>query len=81
MTKQEDIGLLEMVKDLWYILGLTQEQLAAKIGVTWTTVNQWNKGRGKPSLLALRAIRELDQANNESSTAVTPVLANKTEQS
>ncbi len=59
MTKHEDIRLSEMVKALRGQLELTQEQFAAKIGVTWSTVNRWENGRGKPSPLAMRAIQDL----------------------
>ncbi|PXF57013.1 MAG: hypothetical protein C4B58_11435 [Deltaproteobacteria bacterium] len=38
---------------------LTQEQFAAKVGVTFSTVNRWEKGKSKPSPLAMRQIEEL----------------------
>lgn len=37
--------------------GLTQEQFAAKVGVTFPTINRWENGRAKPSPLALRQIQ------------------------
>lgn len=46
----------DIIKELRARLGLTQEQFAAKVGVTWSTVNRWENGRGKPSPLALRQI-------------------------
>lgn len=61
MTKHEDIRLSEMVKELRAQLDLTQEQFAAKIGVTWSTVNRWENGRGKPSPLALGHVVEIVQ--------------------
>jgi putative transcriptional regulator len=61
MTKHADIGLSEMVKELRAQLGLTQEQFAAKVGVTWSTVNRWENGRGKPSPLALGHVVEIVQ--------------------
>jgi len=61
MTKHEDIKLSEMVKDLRGQLDLTQEQFAAKIGVTWSTINRWENGRGKPSPLALGHLLEIVQ--------------------
>lgn len=61
MTKQADIGLSEMVKEMRAQLGLTQEQFAAKVGVTWSTVNRWENGRGKPSPLALGHVIEIVQ--------------------
>lgn len=49
----------EMVKRLRKSLGLTQEQFAAKVGVTFSTVNRWENGKGKPSPLAMLRIEEL----------------------
>lgn len=65
MTKQADIGLSEMVKEMRAQLGLTQEQFAAKVGVTWSTVNRWENGRGKPSPLALGHVIEIVQEAGE----------------
>lgn len=59
MTKQTESNVAEMVKNLRAKLGLTQEQFAAKVGVTWSTVNRWENGRGKPSPLAMRQIHDL----------------------
>jgi putative transcriptional regulator len=42
-------------------LGLTQEQLAAKVGVTFSTVNRWENDKIIPSPLALRRIKELQK--------------------
>ena len=61
MTKHADIQLSEMVKELRAQIGLTQEQFAAKVGVTWSTVNRWENGRGKPSPLALGHVLEIVQ--------------------
>lgn len=36
-----------------------EEQFAAKVGVTFSTVNRWENGRGRPSPLAMRRIEEL----------------------
>lgn len=41
------------------MLGLTQEELASKLGVSWSTVARWETGRGKPSRLAKKAINNL----------------------
>ncbi len=48
-----------VVKDLRLSFGLTQEQFAAKVGVTFSTVNRWENGRGRPSPLAMRQIDAL----------------------
>jgi transcriptional regulator with XRE-family HTH domain len=53
MVKKE---ISEMVRELRVALGLTQEQFAAKLGVTFTTVNRWENRKGKPSPLAMLRI-------------------------
>lgn len=40
-------------------LGLTQTQLAQRLGVTFVTVNRWENGATRPSRLALQKLREL----------------------
>ena len=53
--------LADMIKGLRARFGLTQEQFAAKVGVTFSTVNRWENGRGEPSPLAMRRIEELSR--------------------
>lgn len=48
----------ETVKSLRAALNLTQEQFAARLGVTVSTVNRWENGKGKPSPLARIRIQE-----------------------
>ena len=47
------------IKELRTALGLTQEQFAAKVGVTFTTVNRWENNKAKPSPLASQKIEKL----------------------
>jgi len=51
----------EMIKELRIQLGLTQEQFAARVGVTFSTVNRWEAGRSQPSPLAWREIERLSR--------------------
>ena len=37
-----------LVRDLRQALGLTQEQLARELGVTFSTVNGWENGKHRP---------------------------------
>ncbi len=37
-------------------MGLTQEKFAARLGVTYPTVNRWENGRAHPSALAMKQI-------------------------
>ncbi len=40
-------------------MGLTQEELALTLGVTFPTVNRWENGHTKPSKLAMQQIEVL----------------------
>ena len=59
-------NLAHLVRDLRRRLGLTQEKFAARLGVTFPTINRWENGRAKPSPLALKQIEEvlLDLGDN-----------------
>jgi len=48
-----------LVRELRKRTGLTQEKFAARLGVTFPTINRWENGRTKPSPLALRQIEGL----------------------
>jgi len=61
MLRAEDTELTTMIKELRSRLGLTQEQFAAKVGVTFSTVNRWENGKSKPSPLARQRIEELSK--------------------
>jgi len=57
LNAQADIPRL--VRELRDRTGLTQEKFAAKLGVTFPTINRWENGRAKPSPLAMQKIEEL----------------------
>ena len=57
MHTQADIPRL--VRALRERTGLTQEKFAAKLGVTFPTINRWENGRAKPSPLALKQIEDM----------------------
>ncbi len=52
----KDKDIPKTVKKLRTAMGLTQEQFAAKIGVTFSTVNRWENDKGKPSPLAMKQV-------------------------
>ncbi len=49
----------KMFRQLRASLGLTQEQFAAKVGVTYSTINRWENDKGKPSPLAMHRIKKI----------------------
>ena len=51
-----DKDLPQTIRELREALGLMQEQFAAKIGITSSTINRWENSRGVPSPLALKQI-------------------------
>ena len=57
MNEQSDLARL--VREIRELTGLTQEQFAAKIGVTYPTINRWENSRTKPSPLALKQLGAL----------------------
>lgn len=54
----------DIVKDIRSRLGLSQTELAEKLGVSFATVNRWEKGRCEPSQIALSTIKRLCVHNN-----------------
>ncbi len=51
--------LPKLLKSLRKKLGLSQEQLAQKLAVSFTSVNRWENEQTKPSKLARRQIETL----------------------
>lgn len=48
--------IAELVRETRQRLGLTQEEFAAKLGVSYQSVNRWENGRTKPLPIALKLI-------------------------
>lgn len=55
------LQIAQFVRELRILAGLTQEQFAAKLGVTFSSVSRWERGRGIPSPLAMQKIEEMVQ--------------------
>lgn len=63
MNAQADIPRL--VRELRERTGLTQEKFAARLGVTFPTINRWENGRARPSPLAMEKIEALLRSMGE----------------
>jgi DNA-binding transcriptional regulator YiaG len=50
--EQENCDFKALVKQVRRQLGLSQEDLARHLGVSYTTVNRWENGQSRPSKLA-----------------------------
>ena len=58
-VQKPDVPVL--VKSLRTRLGLTQEQFAKEVGVTFSTINQWENGRRRPQPFLLKHLLGLDR--------------------
>ena len=54
----------EMIKEIRSRLNLSQSELAEKLGVSFATVNHWEKERCEPSQIAINAIKNLCADSN-----------------
>ena len=54
----------DIIKDIRSRLGWSQTELAENLGVSFATVNRWEKGRCEPSQIAIGAIKRLCEQNN-----------------
>ncbi|WP_242029143.1 helix-turn-helix transcriptional regulator [Coleofasciculus sp. FACHB-712] len=53
---QPEIG--KLIHELRLVTGLTQEQFASNLGVTYSTVNRWENGRAQPSPMAMKLVEQ-----------------------
>ncbi len=51
----------EQIRDLRRRLDWTQEQMARELGVSFATVNRWERGHKSPSALAQKALERLER--------------------
>jgi putative transcriptional regulator len=63
MMLKANTDISKMIREQRISLGLTQEQYATKVGVTFSTVNRWENNKAKPSPLALQRINKLQKKN------------------
>jgi putative transcriptional regulator len=61
MILKAKTDISKMIREQRIALGLTQEQYATKVGVTFSTVNRWENNKAKPSPLALQRINKLQK--------------------
>lgn len=54
----------QMIKEIRTFLHVSQSELAEKLGVSFATVNRWEKGRCEPSQIAIQAVRNLCDRNS-----------------
>lgn len=52
----------ELVRNIRKKTGWTQERLAQEVGVSFSTVNGWERGRRKPLPFLMKKLRELAES-------------------
>jgi putative transcriptional regulator len=57
MLLAQETTLANLVRQLGFRLGLTQEQFAAELGVTFVSVNRWENSKTQPSPMAMRLMQ------------------------
>jgi len=62
---QSTLQTSELVQALRHRLGLSQEKLAARLGVSFQTVNRWERGRVNPSPMAMKLLEHQVQQMGE----------------
>jgi transcriptional regulator with XRE-family HTH domain len=55
----EQIDMAPLVREMRERLRLTQEKFAARVGVTFPTINRWENGKTRPSPLAVQKVKDL----------------------
>jgi putative transcriptional regulator len=67
-----DIDFRELVKEVRRVRGITQEQLARDLNVTFGTVNGWENGKHQPIPSLARRLLEIAQAAGVSPQSLAP---------
>jgi len=61
----EEKDVSRLVKRLRERMGLTQEQFAREVGVTFSTVNLWENGHRRPQPYLLKRLLEMEASLGE----------------
>lgn len=59
MSVTEAVEIADLVRETRQHLGLTQEEFALKLGVSYQSVNRWENGRTKPLPIAINLIKQI----------------------
>jgi putative transcriptional regulator len=58
MFAAQEIQSADLVRELRFRLGLTQEKFAAELGVTFASIDRWENRKVQPSPMALKLLRQ-----------------------
>ena len=60
-TEAQREQMPQYVKSLRIALGLTQEQFASRLGISFTTVSRWETGIHRPTRYYLKVLRNVER--------------------
>jgi len=60
-----EFDIPNLIKELRGRLGLTQEQFAHRVGVTFSSVNHWENGKRTPQPFLIRRLVEMKEKLDE----------------
>jgi DNA-binding transcriptional regulator YiaG len=66
MSVIQQLKVSDLVRELRQQLNLSQERFAARLGVSFRTVNRWENGHAVPSQMALQLIEGMLRKMGES---------------
>ena len=62
--------LVDIIKEVRKQLGITQEELARELDISFSTINRWENGHTSPSKLAKRRLLEFCKNRNLDNTII-----------
>ena len=60
----ENMNFSEGIKHIRKVTYLSQESFAKEIGVSFSTVNRWERGKSKPNYVAMKKIKAFCDTNS-----------------
>ena len=67
---KHETDIQQLVRVLRKLTGLSQVKFAAKLGVSFPTINRWENGHAKPSSLAMLRIEEFVRSMDNNGEAL-----------
>ncbi len=59
MASAESTQVTDLIREIRQHLALSQEKFAARLGVSFRTVNRWENGRAVPSPMAMKLLEDM----------------------
>lgn len=68
----------KLIRELRQLMGLTQKQFAAELGVVYLTINRWENGHVTPSPMAMKLLEQkLNQIDEHSQARISKYFSSE----